>query len=221
MKSVFGLAAAGLVALATPALATTNLLTNGNFENNGAGFPGTSSYYNIGPNGSGADHAIPDGFGWTVPVNNVDIVSYIGYGPTAPNGGNYGLDLVGYGSTGEISQSFATTAGKTYDITLDYFHNPSNPGVTADVLINGSSIGSLDSGSKWEPFSETFVAGAGTSTTLAINETYGYGNGGVFLDNISVSAVPEPAAWTMMILGVFGAGASLRLNRRRQALARA
>ena len=37
-------------------------------------------------------------------------------------------------------------------------------------------------------------------------------------DNISASAAPEPAAWSLMILGVGGMGAALR-NRRRRALA--
>jgi hypothetical protein len=36
----------------------------------------------------------------------------------------------------------------------------------------------------------------------------------VFLDNISISAVPEPFTWLLMIGGVAMIGAGLRFNRR-------
>ena len=68
----------------------------------------------------------------------------------------------------------------------------------------------------WDHFTGSFVADS-SSATLAFNETQGGGNAGVFLDNVSVS-VPEPATWSLMIMGVGAVGASLR-NRRRRATA--
>jgi len=35
------------------------------------------------------------------------------------------------------------------------------------------------------------------------------------IDNISVTAVPEPGTWALMIIGFGGAGAMLRSNRRK------
>ncbi len=194
---------AGLLAgLSAPAFAATNLIVNGGFEAN-QGI--TTGYYNVGAPGAG-DHAIPTGFGWSVPTNNVDIISYSSYGPAPVNGGNYGLDLVGYGSTGEISQSFSTVAGKTYNVSLAYAANPGFNGAQADVLVNGGGIGSVTgTAGVWQTFTSSFV-GTGGVVTFAINETLGGNSGGVFLDNVSVTAVPEASTWAMMLAGFAGLG---------------
>jgi hypothetical protein len=191
-----GLIAAALVAV--PASAT-NLLVNGGFENQT--FPGTTTgYYNLG--GNSADHSVPPGFGWTVPVNNVDLIDNGVYTPFLVGGGAYQLDLVGNDSTGAISQSFATVLGRTYLVSLDYSANGS--GRQAEVLVDGNAIGSLINGDPavWQTFTASFV-GTGVTTVFTINETIGGSFGGVALDNVSVSAVPEPASWTML-LGGFG-----------------
>ena len=199
--------AAAAVALAGSASAAGNLLVNGNFEN--SGFGGTSGYYNVGP--GGADHAVPADFGWSVPVNNVDIVANGVYGPNLAGGGNYSLDLVGYGATGAISQSINTVAGAKYTVTLDYSSNNGISNPTANVSFNGATIGALTGTHAWQSFSTTFT-GTGSPAAFAITENYGSGNAGVFLDNISVTggSVPEPAAWILMLVGFAGLGAALR-----------
>jgi hypothetical protein len=187
-------------AFSAPAFAATNLLVNGGFEAN-QGI--TTSYYNV---GSGGDHATPAGFGWSVTTNNVDIISYVSYGPAPTNGGNFGLDLVGYGSTGEIAQSISTVAGQTYHVSLNYSANPGFNGAQADVLVNGSAIGSVTGTAySWKTFTGSFT-GTGSLVTFAINETLGGGNGGVFLDNVSVTSVPEVSTWAMMLAGFAGLG---------------
>jgi hypothetical protein len=205
--------AAGLMASAS-ANAATNLVTNGGFESalNGPTSGSNSSYYNIGS--ASADHAIPADFGWNVPTNNVDIISYQTYGPAPTNGGFYGLDLVGYGSTGAISQTISTVAGQKYNFSFDY---SSNPGITdpmAVVAFNGTTVGSVIGGNGWQAFSGSFT-GTGAPGAFTFSETFGGNNGGVFLDNISVSAVPEPATWAMFILGFGAIGWMMRGNRRR------
>lgn len=199
--------AALAVALAGPAAAGGNLLVNGNFEN--SGFGATGGYYNVGP--GGADHAVPADFGWSVPVNNVDIVANGVYGPFLAGGANYNLDLVGYGGTGAISQSINTVAGAQYTVTLDYSSNNGINGPMANVSFNGATIGVLTGAHAWQSFSTTFT-GTGSPAAFAVTETYGGGNAGVFLDNISVTggSVPEPAAWVLMLAGFAGLGAALR-----------
>ncbi len=205
MKSTLVLAALGALAFAAP-VAAAELLTNGDFE--ATGFGGTGGYYNLG--NVGADHPVPADFGWAVPVNNVDIVANGVYGPYLASGGAYSLDLVGYGATGGISQTFNTVAGKTYTVKFDYSSNNGIDNPTADVSVDGGSIGGVTGSHSWQSFTTTFV-GTGAATTFAITEVYGGGNAGVFLDNVSVSgAVPEPASWALMITGLGLACAALR-----------
>jgi hypothetical protein len=209
-------ASVALAAAATGAQAANNLLANGGFEN--TGFGGTTSYYNVGP--AGADHAVPSDFGWSVGNGNVDIVSYVTYGPAPANGGAYGLDLVGYGSTGQISQTIGTVAGRTYNVSFDYSSNPGISGPAADVLVNGGAIGSVTGSSGWQTYTGSFL-GTGSPMTFALNETLGANNAGVFLDNVSVTAIPEPATWAMMLIGFGGLGAAMRSQRKARALATA
>lgn len=190
------------VALAAP-VSAANLLANDGFEN--TGFGGTTSYYNV-----GQDHAVPADFGFSVPVNSVDIVANGAFGPTLAGGGAYNLDLVGYGSTGAIAQSIHTVAGKTYTVSIAYSSNNGINGPTADVTFNGATIGSVTGTHAWQTFTTTFT-GTGTTASFGVNETFGANNGGVFLDNLSVSgAVPEPATWALLIVGFGMVGVAAR-----------
>ncbi|MBX9665318.1 MAG: FxDxF family PEP-CTERM protein [Novosphingobium sp.] len=81
---------------------------------------------------------------------------------------------------------------------------------------NSAPVGTITSGSTWNTFTTTFTATSG-STLFQISEGIGGGNGGVFLDNIDVSAVPEPATWAMMLAGFGMIGFGLR-SRRKQAV---
>jgi len=69
----------------------------------------------------------------------------------------------------------------------------------------------------WKTGSFSFT-GTGSPTTLTLAAVTG-GNGGVFFDKLSVQtdgagAVPEPAAWALMIVGFGGVGATIRARRR-------
>lgn len=62
----------------------------------------------------------------------------------------------------------------------------------------------------------SFTAVFGTGTGLP-----GSDNEGPILDNISITAVPEPATWGLMIMGFGAIGCAVRSSRRRNALASA
>lgn len=187
-------------------------LVNGSFDNTPCG----AGYCNYAGGGE------PAGFGWSVTSNNVDIVPGPGTWGT-PQDGAQMLDLVGYGATGGIAQSFATTSGATYNLSFYYANNPYPSGVdSAVVTVTGAgsllSSGfthttSTPSNMDWVHFTGSFTANS-SLTTLAFNETAGGGNAGVFLDNVSVTGgVPEPTTWAMMLVGFGGLGVALRRRR--------
>ena len=152
---------------------------------------------------------------WIIFPNNVDLVSGPISGAPAYNGNNY-LDLVGYGSTGGISQVFKTTPGETYDLSFAYGNNPwSTSTASASVNVyglNGTHIvdlltadvthsGSTTSNIYWTVFTETFTADY-KLTTLVFNNIVGGNNGGALLDAVSVTATPLPATWSLMLVGL-------------------
>jgi hypothetical protein len=189
------------------------LLTNGDFEAPALA-AGTSSTGLL---------AIP---GWTAtppaPPSNFDLVN-AGAGAPAYSGSQY-VDLVGFGLTGGITQTFATVAGVLYNLTFAYANNfDFAPNASAHVSVTGAGAlfdadishntsGSLDL--DWIVFSALFMADS-ASTTLSFANTAGGPDGGILLDAVAVVETPLPAALPLFA-SVLGAGALLGLRRRRQ-----
>ena len=72
----------------------------------------------------------------------------------------------------------------------------------------------------YTPYSLSFRALSSGSFTAVFGTGSGLGgsdNEGPIFDNVSITAVPEPGTWAMMILGFAGVGAALRNRRRRSA----
>jgi hypothetical protein len=206
------------MSIAAGSASAAELLTNGGFENIGAGAVpegwGGLTYYT---DGTHPDHiALP---GWTVESGSVDLTWTTSvWGPA--DTGVFSLDINGW-SPGVISQSFATLAGRTYTVSYAYSRNAAGApdpavasvfagGVTQQVTAPYSpALFGGPYGMKWQKGGFTFV-GDGSPATIrltALND----GNGGVFFDSVSVKGgVPEPAAWSLMIAGFGFAGAALR-----------
>lgn len=199
-RSVHGCGARLVLALGLTIFPAHAAIVNGSFE---TPVISNATFLNV------VGGAEPSGFGWSVVTNNVDIFSVGVLGLSgAVVDGNQGLDLVGFGSTGAIQQSFSTIPGQTYTLTFYYGNNPGSGASSAlvtvsdggNTLLSETVSHSTSSGTDfdWTLFSNTFTA-SGTSALLRFDNTLGGNNGGILLDLVAVdpftsTAVPEPSA---------------------------
>lgn len=126
----------------------------------------------------------------------------------------------GQGATASTAIS-GLTAGKTYQVSLLEWGDNRPGGAYTLYTQLGSSPAEAFNGvdgaagsSAGVALSYKFVADA-SSETLTFSQGNSTGGASPIIDNLSVSAVPEPAAWSLMILGMGGVGAALRTRRRK------
>lgn len=201
---LLNIAAVATLLSAGTASAATELVVNGSFESN--------------PINSGVQQ-VSSITGWTSSVSGNTAFEIqkgstqggsTGFMPAAANGVQY-LELNTERFT-SISQTIATTTGSNYLLSFAYSGRPDTAG-NASSLMNVYWGNTLLTASPlvgtttptWQTFSQT-VSALGSSTVLRFESvgptsapTYGS-----YLDNVSVSvsAVPEPQTWGMMLLGL-------------------
>jgi hypothetical protein len=227
MKISLFLASACAAACALSGAAHANLLTNGSFEDT----------TNFAPNSQDTDDlskGSTDMTGWT--ITGTSPSSYISWiGPKNPFGltasdGSYFLDLTGYtygGNGGGLTQTITTTPGAHYKLTFElgsslYWGLPDS--ITASAGGASHSFTDTNSGSNnnyWQLETLDFTA---TGASTAISFVGGAAEDYIGLDDVSVvetsgPGVPEPATWTLMLVGVAATGAALRAARRKAAAA--
>lgn len=216
MRETLGLALAAAAFSAIPTIASAQVV-NGGFEAPVISNPCCNT---VPPD------ALP---GWTVDTGDINVVNGTYAGPASPGpnlayeGLQY-LDLVGQSGSGSISQSIATVAGQVYQLTFAYSNNIFGGAAAAAATV---SIGSLlapiahstatTTNLNWTVFTGTFV-GTG-SDTLNFTSVLDSQNGSIFLDAVSIAAVPEASTWLMMIFGFGLAGAAIRRRKRTLAIA--
>jgi choice-of-anchor C domain-containing protein len=157
-----------------------NIIANGSFES-GAAIP--SGWFTTEGVGSTAITS------WSVVSGGVD---YIG-GLWSASDGLRSIDLNAC-SAGSISQTFATVAGNTYEVTFDMAGNPD--GGVKELSVSAAATSetfTFDTAGKslaamgWVAKSFTFTA-TGTSTTLAFTSLIA-GCYGPALDNVKVAVL--------------------------------
>ena len=207
VSSVVAALALGMVSVS--ASAAGNLLTNGDFENNGVTVA-DQGYATVNAGQSAVT-------GWTVGGNSVDLVK-----------GSYGfidnisVDLAGTPGHGTLSQGFMAQVGYTYLLSFDHFVNHSGTDLTvtfgdlpAQIFAPPAAIQRATLLS-WTPTLAWVNANGGNAKVTFASAVNG-GDSGPTIDNVSVTmtaAVPEPQTMFMLLAGL---GALGFLSRRRKA----
>ncbi len=200
MKSIF--AAVALVTATASALATpVNLITNGGFEANALAFDGYT-IVNAGTSGI---------TGWTVGGASVDLIKG-GYGAITGTS----VDMLGTPGPGSLTQSFGTASGQQYLLSFDLSSNGGGGGGSGllGVSLNGGAAVDFNGSTNFTSHTLNFT---GTGNPFALTFTSAAsGYSGAVLDNVSVTAVPEPETYALMLTGLGLMGAIARRRKSKQ-----
>lgn len=207
MKSI--LVPLSLIAvLASGTARADNLLVNPGFE-----LPAGNSYVAL----LGNSTAIT---GWKTVLSGVEWFNAVPYGGAAD--GVMIVDLANYTylNGGGIEQTFATEAGRTYDLafSLGTLAGYGRDGTAhIDVTVAGNTTGydlvNYTAHTAWTPVSLSFQA-TGATTTLRFTNTQNPNLHFAYVDGVSaVAAVPEPESWALLLGGLTLIGAIARRRR--------
>ena len=202
--------------------ASGQIVQNGSFE----AFTGAFA----GDNGAQLTGASTTLTGWSIVGGEIAVLkSPNPYNLTASDGANF-LDLAGYSNAGfpkGVAQVLTgLSAGQSYALSMDLGirNGPCVSGGSncdGPIQVSASVAGtsqtfthsSATPGNVWDRFTLTFVAGAPSESLTIQGVGLPAGNQYIGLDNISVSPVPEPAAWGLILAGLITVGTIGRSRR--------
>lgn len=218
-KNALTRAGLGVALVASFGAAQAQSLVNGSFEtasaNNTA--PSVVQTFTLGVGSTAIN-------GWTVIGDDIAWIGGAQFGLSA-SAGNKFLDLTNVQAGapfGGVEQTVGTVPGTIYTLSFDLgsssaYGIPS--AIDASVLVvnvgtQTQTFTSTASGANnWQSYAMNFTAANPTTTIRLVGSA---GRDYVGLDNVAVTAVPEPGTWAMMLAGMAAVGsvASRRRNQR-------
>lgn len=182
---------------AAPVFAQANLLQNGSFEANSQALGSRWSFLSN-----------PAG-GWLTPRGAVELHTRSYASPSAQEGSN-AIELEGQCNFCQLSQSFATVVGQSYEISFWIAQRFDSLGAASNGLtwqISSSPEAELvgqDNNKRWTQIRRNFLA-TESQTTLTFAAAGAQDGYGTLLDNVSVvplSPIPGPPSYGLMGAGL-------------------
>ncbi len=132
--------------------------------------------------------------------------STYGGGWPAAHDGNYLVNFIEPGHT--LSQSFSVTAGLEHTASFWQLQRSTTATMVAAVTLDaGGHTGSLGlttnaGDAVWTQYTFAFTPDTTTTATLSFRGVQS--NDGVFMDDVSVTAIPEPGTLALLATGLLG-----------------
>ncbi|MYM66484.1 DUF642 domain-containing protein [Pseudoduganella sp. FT55W] len=186
------------------AASAANLINNGDFESYSIYVP-NGGYTMVGAGSLDIPY-------WTIGGTSIDLILN-SYGSIGAN--STSVDMLGTPGPGVISQAFNYSAYTTYTLSFDLSRNPYGGYTAVEVDVNG--VQTVFTGTS-TPTTHTlsFTTGAlAGSQLLKFSSVGGDGYSGAVLDNVVLTAVPEPETYAMLVAGLGLVGFAAR--RKKQA----
>lgn len=162
------------------------------------------------------------GTNWDVTGGSIDLVDTGTFSITCAGGGGRCVDLIGTldggATSGQLTSiDFVLNPGR-YTLAFDYSGNQRgqtdssfNAAISGGLL--SQDLGPLDGSdgnTAFASFSQDFTVSTAGSYNIVFTQSAGSPNIGNLIDNVSLTVVPEPASWAMMITGFGIVGGAMR-----------